>query len=263
MHNLLRLAACSNLRRNLLHSLQEGRKPLSEFRDELGVSSTTAIHALRDLERANLIRQDEARNYALTKIGEIVALKLADFIATVEALQKHERFWLEHDLSDIPQQLLEKIGDLRNTMPLLGTTTDLFKLHATFIQVLETANEVKGIYPIFDLAYLTTIRDLVKRERVEVDLIVTTEVLESIGGVIETEELFHDFLDEPNLTLFATELPLKLTLTLTDRVFYLGLFAPDGLYDYNRALISDDAKALGWGRALHEHYRQRSKLVTG
>ncbi|MBN1455277.1 MAG: winged helix-turn-helix domain-containing protein [Methanomicrobia archaeon] len=261
MHNLLRLAACSNLRRNLLHSLQAGGKPLSEFRDELGVSSTTAIHALRDLERANLIRQDEARNYALTKIGEIVALKLDDFSEAVEALQKHERFWLEHDLSDIPDPLLEKIGNLRNSMPLLGSTTDLFKLHATFIQVLETANEVKGIYPIFDLDYLATIRDLVKRG-IEVDLIVTTEVLESIGGVLETEELFHDLLEEPNLTLFATEQPLKLTLTLTDRVFYLGLFAPDGLYDFNRALISDDARALGWGRALHEHYRQRSKLVT-
>ena len=262
MHNLLRLAACSNLRRNLMRSLQEGGKPLSEFRDELGVSSTTAIHALRDLERANLICQDEARNYALTKIGEIVALKLEDFIAAVEALQKHERFWLEHDLGDIPHFLLQKIGDLRNSMPLLGSTTDLFKLHATFIQVLETANEVKGIYPIFDLDYLTTIRDIVKRG-IEVDLIVTTEVLESIGGVIETDEFFHDFLDEPTLTLFATEQPLKLTLTLTDRVFYLGLFAPDGLYDFNRALISDDASALEWGRALYEHHRQRSKLVTG
>lgn len=262
MHNLLRLAACSNLRKNLLLSLREGGKPLSEFRDEFGVSSTTAIHALRDLERANLISQDEARNYALTKIGEIVALKLEDFMSAVEALQKHERFWLEHDLSDIPQPLLEQIGDLRNSMPLLGTTTDLFKLHATFIQVLETANEVKGIYPIFDFDYLSIIRDLVKGKGVEVDLIVTTEVLESIGGVIETEETFHDFLDEPNLTLFTTEQPLKLTLTLTDRVFYLGLFAPDGVYDYNRALISDDPKALDWGRTLHDHYRQRSKPVT-
>ncbi|MGC9443952.1 MAG: helix-turn-helix transcriptional regulator [Candidatus Methanospirareceae archaeon] len=263
MHDLLRLVACSNLRKNLLLSLRGGAKPLSEFRDEINVSSTTAIHALRDLERGHLIFQDEARNYALTKIGEIMALKLDDLLCAVEVLQKHERFWQEHDLSDIPQPLLEKIGDLRKSMPLLGTTTDLFKLHATFIQVLETANEVKGIYPIFDLDYLTTIHDLVKREGVEVNLIVTTEVLESIGGVIETEELFHDFLDEPNLTLFATEQPLKFTLTLTDRVFYLGLFAPDGLYDYNRALISDDARALGWGRALHEHYQQRSKLVTG
>ncbi len=262
MQNLLRLAACSNLRRNLLLSLREGGKPLSELRDKLGVSSTTAIHALRDLERGNLILQDEARNYALTKIGEIVALKLEDFMGAVEALQKHERFWLEHDLSDIPYPLLGKISAIRTAMPLLGTTTDLFKLHATFIQVLETANEVKGIYPIFDLEYLTTILDLVRRKGVEVDLIVTTEVLESIESVIETEEIFHDFLEEPNLTLYVTERPLKITLTLTDRVFFLGLFAPNGLYDYNRALISDDAKALEWGRALHEHHRQHSRPVT-
>ncbi|HDS44634.1 MAG TPA: winged helix-turn-helix domain-containing protein [Methanomicrobia archaeon] len=262
MHNLLRLVTCSNLRKDLLLSLRVGPKPLSEFRNEINVSSTTAIHALRDLERGNLIFQDDARNYALTKIGEIMALKLEDLLCAVEVLQKHERFWQEHDLTDIPPPLLDKIGDLRKSMPLLGTTTDLFKLHATFIQVLETAHEVKGIYPIFDLEYLTTIRDLVKRKGVEVELIVTTEVLESIGGMIETEELFYDFLDEPNLTLFTSERPLKLTLTLTDCVFYLGLFAPDGLYDFNRALISDDARALGWGRSLYEHYRQRAKLMT-
>ena len=259
--NMLRLAACSNLRRKLITSLKGGRKPLSDLRDELEVSSTTAIHALRELEKGKLIYQDDARNYALTKIGEILALKLGDFINAIDVLQKYERFWLEHDLSDIPLPLLEKIGGLCNSMPLVDTPTNIFKSHTTFIQVLEDANEVKGIYPIFDLEYLTTIEDLVKKKGIAVEIIVTNEVLNSIVGVIETEESFGDFLREPNFALFTIDTTIKLSLTLTDSIFYLGLFARNGPYDYNRALISDDERALSWGRELHKHYRQLSKEV--
>ncbi|MCK4476662.1 MAG: DUF1724 domain-containing protein [Methanophagales archaeon] len=267
--NTLRLAACSNLRIDIMVSLKGGKKPLSELRDELEVSSTTAIHALRELEKGNLIFQDADRAYALTTIGEVIALKLVDFVNATEVLKKHETFWLEHDLSDIPLQLLEKIGDLNNSILLTDTPTEIFKSHTTLTQVLEDANAVKGIYPIFNLEYLTIIEELVKRKRIDVELIVTNEVLGSIEGVVETEEAFKKFLREPNFTLFAMNIDddIKIALTLTDTVFYLGLFAGNGngkgngLYDYNRALISDDEKALSWGRELHEYYRKKSNLV--
>lgn len=260
--DILRLAACSDLRRDLMISLQEGEKPLSELRDEQGVSSTTAIHALRDLEKGNLIYQDEARNYALTKIGEITALKMVDFINAIDALTKHERFWLEHDLGNIPPPLLGKIGDLSNSTLLMDTPTDTFKSHTTYIQVLEHANEVKAIYPIFNLEYLTTIQELVKGKRIEVELIVTNEVLDSIEGVVETEEAFKEFLREPNFALLATDTNLKIALTITDSVFHLGLFALNGQYDNNKALISDDKKALSWGRELYAHCRRLSNVVA-
>jgi len=261
MKNTLRLAVCSNLRRDLILSLKAGRKPLSELRDLLGVSSTTAIHALRELERGKLICEDEDRNYALTKIGEIVALKLDEFIRAVEVLEKFERFWHEHDLSDIPLPLLQRIGELQNSKPLTGTPTDMFKLHTTSLQVLEQAKKVKGIYPIFNLEYLTAIEEAVMRRKIEVELIITNAVLESLIGIIETEKSFLELVHQPNFSLFATELDLKVALTLTDRVLYLGLFARDGLFDYNRALISDDTAALTWGRDLHEYYRQHAKLL--
>ena len=259
--NALRLAVCSNLRRDLMIGLQKGKKPLSDLRDELGVSSTTAIHALRDLEKGNLIYQDEARNYALTKIGEIITFKLGDFLNAVDVLTKYESFWLEHDLSDIPLPLLDKIGDLSDSTLLTDTPTDTFKSHKTFIQVLEQANEVKSIYPIFNLEYLTTIAELVKGKSIDVELIVTNEVLESIEGVVETEETFKEVFSEPNFALFATDTEIKIALTLTDSVLYLGLFAHNEMYDYNKALISDDEKALSWGRELYAHCRQLSQAV--
>jgi predicted transcriptional regulator len=261
MKNKLRLAVCSNLRKDLILLLKAGRKPLSELRDLLGVSSTTAIHALRELEHGKLICEDEDRNYALTKIGEIVALKLDDFLRTTEVLQKFEHYWHEHDLSDIPLPLLQRIGELQNSKPLMGTPTDMFKLHTTSLQVLEHANEVKGIYPIFNFEYLTAIEEAGGGRRIEVELVITNAVLDSLIGIIETEERFRELVQQPNFSLFATECDLKFALTLTDSVLYLGLFTRDGLFDYQRALISDDKAALAWGRDLHQYYRQHAKLV--
>ena len=261
IENTLRFAACSDLRRGILISLREGKKALSELRSELDVSSTTAIHALRELGREKLVFQDEDRDYALTKIGGVIALKLTDFINAIDVLKKHEHFWLEHDLSGIPPHLLAKIGMLSNSILIADTPTDVFKSHTILLQILEKANEVRGIYPFFHLEYMEIIEELVKRERIAVELIVTNEVLDNLIGVVETEKAFKKFLHEPNFALFAIDEDVKIALTLTDSVFYLGLFDDDGIYDYNRALISDDIQALTWGRELYEHYRQLSEVV--
>lgn len=261
IRNTLHLAACSDLRRRILIALKTGKKPLRELRDPLGVSSTTAIHALRELKKANLVFQAEDRGYALTKIGEVMVLKLVDIMDAIEVLEKHEDFWLVHDLSGIPLPLLDKIGALSNSSLLSDTTADIFKSHTTLLQILETANEVKGIYPVFHLDYLKLLEELVKRRRIDVELIVTNDVLEDIVGLMETEEAFKSFLQEPNLSLFAMNEDIKLALTLTDSIFYLGFFADNGVYDRNSALIGDDEKALSWGRELHEHYRKLSTVV--
>lgn len=113
--DLLRLVICSDLRKNLLICLNEDKKSLGDLRNELNISSTTAIHALRELEKSNLVFQDRDKNYALTKIGRILTLKVADFSNAVDVLKKYERFWLEHDLTGIPEHMMEKIGWLKNS----------------------------------------------------------------------------------------------------------------------------------------------------
>ena len=257
--NTLRLAACSDLRKGILTSLREDKKPLSELREELDVSSTTAIHALRELERDNLVFQDEARNYALTQIGEVIALKLSDFIDAIEVLKKHEDFWLMHDLSGIPPHLLDKIGDLKNSILLEDTPTDIFKAHATFLQILDTANEVKGISSIFHPGYPEIIEKLVIRKGIDVELILTDNVLAKTFEV--AEGVFKKLLRKPNFTPLVINEDVKIALTITDTVFNLGLFTNEGVYDYNRDLICYEKKGLLWGGALYNYYRQLSKKV--
>lgn len=80
IQDIHRLVICSDLRKNILISLNDGNKELFDLRESLKISSTTAIHALKELEKYNLTFQDKNKNYALTNIGRIIVLKLWNLV---------------------------------------------------------------------------------------------------------------------------------------------------------------------------------------
>ena len=258
IENTLRLAACSDLRRGILICLREGKKALSELRDELEISSTTAIHALRELGKDNLLFQDETRDYALTKIGEVIALKLTDFMDAIDVLKKHEDFWLTHDLSGIPQHLLDRIGALRDSTIVKDTATDIFKSHSNFINLLKNAKEIKGVSSIFVPDYPLLFEELILNKKVKVGLVVTKEVLGKIDEEI-VKEIFTD--KSSKFKLYITEENARANFTVTDYFMALGFYRIDGTYDYNRDLVGYDKKAIEWGKELFEWYLKRAERV--
>jgi len=72
---IIRLAVCSDQRKEILLSMNDGMKSLGELRDELKLSSPAIIHALRELETNHIIRQDSKRNYMLTPIAGVLHAK--------------------------------------------------------------------------------------------------------------------------------------------------------------------------------------------
>ncbi|VVB92440.1 Methanogenesis regulatory protein FilR1 [uncultured archaeon] len=254
--DILRLAICSDLRKNLLITLNEGAKSLGSLRDGLNISSTTALHALKELEKSNLIFKDRDKNYALTNIGRITTLKLLDFGNAAEVLYKYERFWLEHDLSGIPDHLLEKVGWLRESTIIEDAPTDIFKSHIFFVELLSEAKEIKGVSSIFHPEYPILIEELVNR-KIPVEIIVTHKVFDRILEV--AEKILKKIISEPNFSLYVLNEDTKIALTLTDSALHIGLFDNKGTYDYNKDIISYDDKAISWGRLLYEHYFYKSK----
>jgi len=262
MENTLRLATCSDLRRRILVSLRAGKKPLSGLREELKVSSTTAIHALRELESEKLVFQDVDRGYALTKIGEIVALKLTDFMDAIEVLKMHEDFWLTHDLSGIPPQLLEKIGWLKGSTLLEAPATDFFRVHTEYINMIRTAKEIRGVSSLFIPEFSSLFENLVVDKKMDVKLVVTKEVLKKILEIADQDLLKRVLSDKRfKLRLYMMKEDKKIGLTVTNEFLSLGLFNLDGSYDWNKDLISSNQKAIAWGHELFKYYAKNSKSV--
>lgn len=258
-HELLKLAVCSDLRKNILICLSGGKQPLSQVREILDISSTTAIHALRELEKNRLVSQEKDKNYALTSIGSTITLKLIDFNNAVEVLKTHERFWLEHDLSGIPEHMMEKIGWLKNSTLIEDTSTDIFKVHKNFIKLLSDARVIKGISSIYVPEFMQLFQELILNKNVDVELILTQDVL----GKIDEEIIKKISLDKSHkLKLYITKEGTKAAFTVTDYFFSLGLFHVNGNYDYNRDLVSYDEKGIEWGKGLYEWYLQQAERIS-
>lgn len=256
---MLKLLVCSDLRKNLILSLKNGPTSLADLRKDTGSSSTAAIHALRELERNHVTQQNEKRQYALTNIGQVISLKLDDLAKAITVLNAHSAFWLEHDLSDIPETFIQKFGSLRESYLVTSSITDVTKVFESFVSFLDNSREVKGLSPVFFPELIITFVRLVSRG-VKSELIVTQAVLDKILELSDVGQLRQAL--SQNLKLRVTQQNPKIAFTVTDYFLSVGLFRHDGVYDMANDLISYDEEALDWGQELYGYYASFSEPVV-
>jgi predicted transcriptional regulator len=259
VREVLHLAICSDLRRDILIFLLEGGKSLGELREKLSVSSTTAIHALRELEKRRLTYQDDVRDYRLTNTGNIITRKIIDLRNAAEILAKYEKFWDERDLSGIPDYLLNKIECLNDATLLTSTSTDILKIYTNFIALVTNSKEIRGISPVFISEFTQLFAELVS-QGAKVELIVTGEVLRKILETADLNSLKESI--HGNLQLRVLEHNPKVAFSSGEGFISLGLFHVDGTYDFSDDLISYSKEAIAWGRELFEYYLELSEPVV-
>jgi predicted transcriptional regulator len=251
----------SRLMIQILLSVEDGGTPLSTLRNITGSTSQALIPKIRKLESLSLV-ESRGPGYAPTTIGKIVAQKIGDFSLTMGTVTTHLTFWKDHDISTLPQPLLERIGDLLNSEIVYDTGTDIMHVYYRFLQLLSEAKEIAGVSAIMNpgLAEMLGQRII---EGVPVDLLVnpaTVELLQrepylSLSGIL----LGHE-----NFRLWVTERPIGYGLTVTDSAISIGFYKRDApIYDSSTDLFSRDAAAISWGRTLFDKLREEAVLFTG
>ncbi|MDY6964611.1 MAG: winged helix-turn-helix domain-containing protein [Halobacteriota archaeon] len=255
----LRLIARSEIRIKILVSLSKGSKNLGELRELLNLSSSTILHAMRNMEVEGFI-ENSVEGYTLTNIGKIQAILINNLIKAIAVLEKDKDFWLTHDLSAIPDHLLRRIGELDDLVAVKGNAWDVLKPHYNLIQLLMKAGEVKSVSPVFHSDYPEIIETLVNN-KADVELILTDKVMAKI--LESSRDILERMISEPNFRLWVIDEDVKVAITVTDSALSLGLFRDDETYDISTDLISHTDDALNWGRDLFEYYRLRSKKISG
>ena len=253
----LNIIVCSGLRRDILLELYKGKKPLSDLRVDLDKTSTTTLHALKDLENYNFVFQGIDKKYSLTNIGRIAATKLLDLVDTVETLAKHQTFWLEHDMSGIPDHLLEKIGWLKDSDIVQIDALDILGPHSVYINHIKNAMWIKGVSPIYYADYPKVFKDIVEHD-VSTQLILTKAVFEKLNHAVGTENL-NDLINNYHLEIFITDENLQVAFTATDIFLSFDLFTNEGVYDNAYGLIDTNKKGIRWGIQLFDHHRKKAK----
>jgi predicted transcriptional regulator len=235
-------------------------KPMSaaQLDEEMGIRASTILHSMREMIESGLVGKS-GQTYTLTNIGRIEARLIDDLVSAIVILEKHKEFWLDHDISSIPEDLLVKIGLLGQSQIISADPVALLKVHQSFVQEIKSSKEIYGVSPIIFPDHSSAIAHAVKNGA-KVELILTPKILDIVFN--EHYNLLKEVKSSGQFRLFKIDRDVKVAFTVTDKLISLGLFGQDGTYDMLSDLFCYGEKAKKWGMELFEYYRNLSQPVA-
>lgn len=243
----------SGMRTKLLLSLYNIPKNLDDLRRDLTKPSATILHGLKELETINLVKKAH-KCYELTSNGYLLTTNMIKLIENWYALGKSEHFWDDHDLSDLPEDVLKNVYLLKDANYINSTTSDLSLAFNHYINAISKSSELRIILPIYSENHFKHIIDLLNNGKLEkLELIISEEIFNSIS----CNKLFKEkLIDNMNVKITVIKRRIKIFLTYSKEFMSLTLFFKDGHYDDSQILIAEDENAKKWASSLWNNYRK-------
>ena len=251
----------SELKQQVLLSLLSSDKKLADLKTDIDSTETTILHVLKEFEKLNLTTKT-AGTYSLSALGRIEAQICQDTYSAAEVMEKNKDFWLAHDIKPLPSNLLYRLGTLQDAKLIKSERSELGKVHETFLKMMANTKKVQGTSPIFHPDFVGVFKAVLNSGGT-IELVVTNEVFnKTFESAISTRdgELFQQFLIDGKLKIYLLD-DLKIALTVTETIFSLGLFHPNGEYDYTTDLVSVNPRALQFGEEIFYEYQKRAERV--
>lgn len=241
----------SSMRTKLLLAIYEIPMNLDELRSILKKPSATILHGLKELESINLVKKSQ-KYYELTSNGYLLTTNMIKLIDNWFALSKSEIFWNNHDLSDIPDEIIRNVYLLKDAEYINSTTSDLSIAFNKYIKLISKAKELKILLPIYSENHFKHIISFLNEGKLEkLDLIVSEEIYNSI----QRNELFKkNLLENEKVNTIITAKRFNIFLTYSEKFMSLTLFFKDGHYDDSHILIAKDDAARKWALSLIKNY---------
>ena len=237
----------SSMRTKLLIAVYNNPRNLDELRNELKKPSATILHGLKELEAINLIRKTQ-KYYELTSNGYLLTTNMIKLIDNWYSLSKSEVFWNNHDLSDIPEEIIRNVYMLKDAEYINSTTSDLSIAFNRYINLISKATELTILLPIYSENHFKHMIDLLGKNKLKkLELIVSEEIYNSI----EKNEFFNEeLLNNEKVSTTVTDKNFKIFLTYSEEFISLTLFFEDGHYDDSQILIAKDDDAKKWALSI-------------
>jgi predicted transcriptional regulator len=254
MADLLCTICYSAKRKNLLMLLKDGPKTWEEIKNSLHVTSTGMLPQIKILEDEKLVYR-EGKQYFLTELGELVVYFLEPLNRTLNVLEKEKKFWQEHNINALPEDLLLRISELGNFQIVECKDEEIYESHKEFQDVLSKATRVKGIAHMVHPTYPDIFLSLAKKGT-DTSLILTRNVFYIVAT--NYRQKISQWLEFDNARLYVIEEDLKFSYIVTDKYLSLSLFYTNGMFDTKRDLVSSDLSALKWGDDLFTLFQKKS-----
>lgn len=256
--DLLKGFTRSAIRTKVLLSLKDGELTAGDLERSLGTRASTILHAVKDMiEGGTVVRT--LRGYRLTNPGRIQALMLSRLLSAVVVLERHKDFWMTHDISAIPDDLLVDIGLLRDGEIVSGDPAAILRTQQIFVSQLISSRSIYGVSPIIIPEYPAAI-DTAVRNGAHVELVLTAPIVEIV--VRDYRDVLENLLKKDNFELYRLDSEVRAAFTVIDSSLSLGLFRLDGGYDVGNDLICTGPGAREWGMRLFMHHKKMAERVT-
>jgi predicted transcriptional regulator len=257
MNELLNVISASDKRRNLLILLNSGSQEWDDIKRILKVTSTGMLPQIKILEEEHLIERD-GRRFFLTPIGKVLTIQMEPLVRTMEVLDKNRKFWQEHDLGVLPQEILLDIRDLGNYEVIESSDVEIYESHEVFISNISQAANIRGISHMVHPNYPDLFLQFAKKGK-RTSLILTRAAFKIVN------EKYHDPLAEwltyDKSSLWVTDTNIRFSFIVTESFFSLALFFKNGVFDSKHDVNSHDVSAIQWGERLFAYYEERSEKI--
>ncbi|AGF98145.1 MULTISPECIES: helix-turn-helix transcriptional regulator [Methanosarcina] len=257
--SLINLIFFSDRRKELLFLLREGPRDIDAIKELLNVDAGTIQPHIKKMKDAHLL-VEEKKVYSLSEIGKVIVENLAPFLNTIEVFEVNEDYWKTHDLTSVPDFLLDRIDELGHCELLEPDVEHMLETPKAFIENIASSNEILTFVSYFHPEAPSLYADLAEKGT-KITLCMAENVI---------LRLFSSFPEEAerlsiseNSKIFVCQKPAPIpSIVVTDRFLSLKLFENGGKLR-DQILISTEKKALDWGRDLFWHCMEVVEPVEG
>ncbi|MDP3484296.1 MAG: DUF1724 domain-containing protein [Methanobacteriaceae archaeon] len=254
----LKFMVKSKIRLKIMFSLLEGPKSMKEINETHNLSFATISNNMKRLVEENLVKKVE-NTFEITSFCKLKLDSIIDFQQSTTFSNRFEDLLLDHDISGIPDFLIQDMGVFFDSELVQSTPVDIYKTHNTFINLLSESKEIFGVSPISHPDYTVLFQDLIKTD-VNSCLILTDDIIKRTVTTADLKTITGSITNK-NLEIRRYSGDLKIAFTVADNFVSLGFFSDDGTYDQNRDLVSKNKDAIDWTKRLFDYYYQMSEKV--
>ena len=244
----------SGIRTRMLLELCEGTTDRDALRSATGCGASHFRTNIRQLVDAGLLHES-MNGIFLTPRGEELTSRLSEIIPLTALILRHQEFWRNHELRNLPWFALESLGDLAESEIIHDDGREYFTTYEHYLGIIASARHIHGITGMANPGIAEAI---------------TKRVMEGYPGeIIVPPELALYLYDEqyrekvqyvstfPHFRFLVTELPIPPCMTVTDAYLSMKMYL-DGTdtYDFMNGFVSTAPGALAWAERVFAYYRK-------
>ena len=236
----------SSDRLTLLFAIRKENLRLTQLAEKISATIQETSRHLGRLTDAKLIEKNSDSSYTVTSYGRLVLILLSSY----NFLSKNKDYFLSHDISFLPQEFIERIGELS----LYEYSVNVSNVLRHIEQVISSAKEY--IWLMADQAVITgpSINQAIGNRDVCVNIIIPKSSLTPE----EYQQIKRLLRDKLELKLVPDE-NIKIGIAMNEKI--AGIAFPDlkGKMDFNSGFTSGSIDFHKWCGDLFSFYSNRLK----